>query len=157
MRIIVKVVITFADYSGNLSTIQIYPGDDTLHTDIVAGVIRLCGKLDAVSTAEIVQAKIIYDLDEFAFGPPAINSDVFERCVLLFRDGELWGSFSLPSVGALPFDTDGPYRGVRVTRENLVLSGMLADVESLVTNTLRPDGAPFPQTFYVGGRTRVQP
>jgi len=153
----VRIVVTFIDRSGNLSTLTATPPQEAAHAAILVGAQRLCEKLDAVSTAEVLKAKVIYVDTDFSFGPPEPDSDVFERFIALFREDDEWGSISIPSVGALPFDEDGPYRHVRVTREALVLSGMLASLEDLASGTVRQDGTSFPTTFYVGGRTRIKP
>ena len=153
----VRAIITFVDYSGRLSTLTLTPPQEASHAAILAGVQRVCERLDAVSTAEVLKARVIYVDDNLSLGPAQSGSDVYERFIALFREGSEWGSISIPSVGTLPFDEDGPYRGIRVTREALVLSGMLGSLEDIASGTVREDGTDVPTTYYLGGRTRITP
>lgn len=153
----VRLIITFVDHSGLLSTLTVTPPQEAAHAAILVGAQRLCEKLDAVSTAEVLKAKVTYVDDNLSFAPAQPGSDVYQRFIALFREGDNWGSLSIPSVGSLPFDEDGPYTDIRVTRESLVLSGMLGILEDIASGTVREDGTNFPTTYLVGGRTRIRP
>ena len=153
----VRIIFTLIDYSGRLSTVTLTPPQEAEHSAILVGAQRVAERLDAVSTAEVVKATIIYVNANLGLSPASVDSDVYTRCICIFSEGGEWGSISVPSVGALPFDADGPYANIRLTREALVLSGMLADVESIAAGQVRPDGSDFPTTFVVGGLTRIKP
>lgn len=153
----VRAVVWFLDYNGGEASLTINPPQGASHEVILAGVQRVCERLDSISLAEITRVRVIYVDDALNLTPAQPGSDVYTRLICIFSEGSEWGSIAIPSVGALPFDEDGPYRDIRVTREALLLSGMLGVLEDLVSGTVRQDGSEFPSTYYVGGTTRIVP
>lgn len=111
---------------------------------IAAALVALCD-------ARLTRYEIIHHSGQLSSPAPAPTSDCFRRVSLLYRDGTGSGSITLPSFVALPFDEDDPYGAGRITRAQLLLWGLLDNVEALVEDTLRPDDTPFPTTFVVGG------
>lgn len=86
------------------------------------------------------------------------SSNIYRKLQLFFReDGSLQGSsITIPSYRtALPFDANGPYRAIRLQRQAVVLSGMLASVQGLVQGTVAPNGDAFPTYFRVGTTSGV--
>lgn len=122
-----------------------------------AGYIRdFAAAVAPLTNAVIREAYYTHPVDILP-GPTAQpESNVYSRLVLLFRDAARYGVVSLPSPAQLPFDVDGPYRGIRLQREALVLLGVLAPLETAVAGCSLPDGTAFPSAYSVGGITTLE-
>lgn len=85
--------------------------------------------------------------------PP--EADVRRRLLVFFTNGTKVRSISVPSPSQLPFDTTGPYIGIRLQRSSILLSPVLTSLETIPTIVVDVDGTAFPTDFSVAGITRI--
>lgn len=82
-------------------------------------------------------------------------ASVQHTTVLFYSDGEQTSSIRMPALNRFVAEVDGPYAGIRVTRQSAAVGGILGILDTMLAETLDPTGRPFPGTFYVGGRDDV--
>lgn len=149
----------FRDNNGKRSTVTLLFADEGQGGTFALALDR-CAAIAAaavgLSDAYLERYRATKTYQTEGLPPASAQSSVYRRAALLFRDdGDTEGVWlTIPSYSPnLPVDADGPYAGRRITRENLVLSGMLGDIQDFVSGQLRPDGSPFPTYFRVGYTT----
>jgi hypothetical protein len=128
-----------------------FPNGAVTSDGAIAGSGGIISALSAISSARITHYETRINSDRISGDAPAPASDCFRRLSLFYRNGTSIGSLTVPSWTGLPVDTDGPYQFIRVTRDAAILSGVLANLEALVANTVTKEGEPFPGNFVVGG------
>lgn len=83
--------------------------------------------------------------------PPADGADCRRNLVLFFRGESGFGSWRVPSPGALPYDASGEFATFRITRQSMLDFGLLQMIEDAAALTVMADGTPSPATFIVAG------
>lgn len=82
------------------------------------------------------------------------GSDVYQAAVLIYRNGEDYGTIEIRSPLSSFFETSGVYANVRISQDVYNASPELSQLGSLLAETVIPTtGNPFPTVFQVGGRT----
>lgn len=146
---------TFQDNNGKKGTTGLWLPATNFPSEHEGAAISIAAPLAALSNAALVGARLSYPIDIPASNPPEISSNVYRRMVLVFTDGSNYGLLSIPSGNRLYTDLDGDYRSIRITRERLLLLGMLPALESALGDTYLQWGEPFPSTYSVGAITEL--
>lgn len=106
-----------------------------------------------LTNGRIAGARFEYDEVLGPSGTAAPDSDVRANLLLFFSDAAGSSSWRIPSPRSdLPFDSEGPYMGIRLQRAELGTAGLLAAIESAAELTRFRDGTPAPTRFFVGSR-----
>ena len=142
------------DGEGRAET-RVYFAGSTDYGAIAAKAAALAPLLEAVSSARLVRYELRFELPWQSAVPAAPDSNARSYTLLFYRNNDRVASIKVPSAGRLPYQTSGPYAGVRVTRADLAMSGMLDVVESLAAGMVDRLGRPSPTTFSVGGRVEL--
>lgn len=104
-----------------------------------------------LSSARITGAALVYDLVD-GVGSAAPDSAVGRNLVCLFGPGDNSGSLRIPSPKAtLPYDSNGPWQGIRITRDAFIASGLIQPLELALAPCVLPWADPFPTEFVVAG------
>ncbi len=147
------IVYSWEDNTGNIS-------GNTLHAplSLVGGGVELLAAqlaeaMEAVSTARLLSYDIRYSSGTLTSPGPSLDSDCTYYGLLLYRNGDDCSSFVVPSPSGVLFESGGPYGGALITRRSLALSGLLAQVDTILQGFLDPVGRPYGTVFIVGGRT----
>lgn len=117
-------------------------------------IIELGRRIAALSNALLIGAelRLVYP---FSSGPVVLPAKGANRLLLFYREGAIGYALNVPAArSSLPYDTTGTYAGVRLSRDSLAATGLLADIELLPQSLVFRSGDPVPTTFVVGGRTR---
>lgn len=117
-------------------------------------IIELGARIAALSNALLIGAELRLQY-VFTTGPVIIPAKNANRLLLFYREGAIGYALNVPAARAsLPYDTTGTYAGVRLSRDILAASGLLADIEIISQSLVFRNGDPVPTVFVVGGRTR---
>lgn len=127
------------------------PGGETVGQSI-ARVNALRSALLPLSNARLTSARLVYRDVVDALGVAAGNSNVLKNLVCLLANGEERGTIKVPSPRPdLPYDSTGPWAGIRITRQAMVDAGLAGPVETALQACVWPWGDPFPTEFVVAG------
>lgn len=148
-------VFHWRDNNGGRAENLIYFAGSTDYGAIAAKAAALAPLLEAVSSARLVRYELRFELPWQAAAPAAPDSNARSYTLLFYRNNDRVASIKVPSAGRLPYQVSGPYAGVRVTREDLAVSGLLDTVEGLAAGLVDRLGRPYPTTFSVGGRVEL--
>lgn len=149
------VVYHWRDSSGGRAENLLYFAGSTDYGAIAAKAAALAPLLEAVSSARLVRYELRFELPWQTDVLPTPDSNARSYTLLFYRNDDRVASIKVPSAGRLPYQVSGPYAGVRVTRDDLALSGLLNTVESLASGLVDRVGRPLPATFSVGGRVEL--
>lgn len=122
----------------------------------INAVLQCAPILQSISSAALFDIQIETEFQYDAEAPDELST-VYKRLYLLFRDNDrtTHGILSIPSPSqSLPIDETGAYRLVRLSREALLLSGMLDTLEGAVSSILLAGTTKFLTHYVVGGTTR---
>lgn len=142
------------DNNGKRAEITLWAQADSFE-GAAAYAAALVGAMQAVSTATFTSFDVSPPRVKFDPPPPGPDSDARSYTLLFYRDGTDVASVGVPSAGNLPYQDNGPYAGIRVTRSDLALSGLLGTVEAIASGLVRPDGRAYPTAYSVGGRVEL--
>lgn len=148
-------VFHWRDNNGGRAETRTYFSGSTEYGAIAAKAAALAPLLEAVSSARLVRYELRFELPRQSAVPAAPDSNVRSYTLLFYRNGERVSSIAVPSAARLPYEADGPYAGVRVTRADLAAAGLLDVVEDMAAGLVDRLGRPYPQTFTVGGRVEL--
>ena len=110
----------------------------------------------SLTTARLFRAQWVITVPPTVPTQASPQANVYERLVILFTDGISYASYSFPAPDALPYDTDGPLRGIRLQKGQNNASDSIEALQQALSQTLLPDGSPFPIGQWVAGRTANQ-
>ena len=144
----------FVDNNDKQAQLRVYPGA-TSETGARAYALALAAALQSVSTAVLVGVEIVWPMPVDNPPAPGPQSDVDVYALLFYRNDARVASIRVPSPGGLPTENAGAYAGVRYTRADLAVSGLLVTVEALVQGVVDGLGRPYPPAFGVGGRVEL--
>lgn len=106
-----------------------------------------------ISSAMLLRAELEYP--EIVPGlpdPAAPGSDVRKNLVVFYRDNAETASIRFPSPApSLPYDTSGPWAGLRITRDSLITAGLVDELELISSLVVMEWGDPFPVAVSVAG------
>lgn len=109
--------------------------------------------IQALSDAPIVSALAHARLPPYVPPGPPGPASVHNRLLCLFTDGPRFGSFVIPAArGSLNYELAGPYAGIRVQQGSNYTADRIALLQTLLADTLLPDGSPFPTGQWVAAK-----
>ena len=152
MRTYIK--LRFVDNNDKQAQLRVYPGAVS-EAGAKAYALALAAALQSVSTAVLVGVEIVWPMPVDNPPSPGPQSDVDVYALLFYRNDTRAASIRVPSPGGLPTENAGAYAGIRYTRSNLAVSGLLVTVETIVQGLVDGLGRPYPPTFSVGGRIEL--
>jgi len=110
----------------------------------------------ALSNARITGAKLVYEHVVDGVGSADPDAHVGRFLVCSLESGANSGSVRIPSPKPnLPYDTTGPWEGIRITRDAFLSSGLIQPLELALGRCELPWGDPFPTTFVVASRDYI--
>lgn len=151
-----KMQVRWRDNNGKVAQSQIHLNPSLSLDAAVNFSLTAANLMEQLSDAYATDVRIIREV-EYAAGQPSnfLNSDVFSRLLLFFRNGERHSFVRIPAARAsLPYDTSGSYRGHRITNSSFYSSAIMAATIPLWESVVGPDGTPLAGQFVVGCRTR---
>lgn len=116
----------------------------------------LADTIAPLTNARLFRAQWVITVPPTVQTQATAQTNIYERLVVLFTDGITYASYSIPAPAALPYDTQGPLRGVRLQEGANAASDAINQLQQALSGTLLPDGSPFPTGRWVAGRTANQ-
>lgn len=139
-----RLTFSFRDYEGDVSTTSfLFPL--TLSVPQVIARAQLAAPLyQAISNASLFEASFQVPVPLPAPSPPAVESNCYDRLIVLCRNEQRYGSITLPSPSGLSYLSTGPHRGYKVDLANAQSFAALETLRALLALQLLPDGNIFP-------------
>lgn len=144
-----------SDNNGHEAETGVNLREGTTFDGALAYAQALESALSALSSARIDGAEYKRIIKSGASPGNLAFADMRSDALLFYRNGLDFASFRVPSPKQLLFESSGPYADVRITRQSLDVSGLLAQVDNFLAGCLDPLGRPYPTSFIVGGRSRI--
>lgn len=148
---------TFIDNNGKTARTGMHMRRPDSIAELDSALLAYAGALSALSSAAILSARWQLFVDGLPTPSIQPGANIYERGVLIFRDGTDYGVLSIPAPRGVLFDMDGPYRDIRISRQTLAMLGVLGPLEAAVASCALPDGTAFPSLYSVGGTTELKP
>jgi len=153
----VPLTFIWKDNNGKKAETRFWMPDTVTLDNVNAWPSHLETAMLLVSDARIERAEVRWNFPLSLNTTAGPNSDVSRILMLFYRnEGDPAAVSLVPSPGALPLDTVGAYRGVRLGLAAATVSGLLPDLERIADGTLTPGGTAWPGAFRVGGVTRQE-
>lgn len=146
----------FQDNNGKQARVRIYVSDTLPLLSVDNAVSTVGAALASISDAALISAKFTWKIQFSNIIPASIQSNVYERLFVFFRNTTHSASLSIPSPGELPFTLVGPYRDITISRDDLVLLGVQDLGALLAESAILPDGSSWPETVQVAVRSKNQ-
>lgn len=149
-----RITLRVDDREGNRSSCSIRADRPVALSALLAHAQAFEAAVGGITTGRIVSGSIALPFSREG-GEPAEDSDVRDALLMVFEQGGDYSSILVPSPRAdLPYDTTGPYEGIRIRQTNPGAEGALAALVSLMGQAANPDGSPFAVGRWVAGRMR---
>lgn len=145
----------FRDIDGKEATVQVFMPEGLSTSEIDEWIALLASRMKAISDCVIVRATVKFSLPLPTPIPAQPGSSAYTRTLLFFKDNAHTSRLSLPGRVGLPYDTDGAYAGIRITRDNVELFSLQGSVDGIVQTAYDGLGRRYPYAFLVGGSTRL--
>jgi hypothetical protein len=97
-----------------------------------------------LSNARVTSAALHYTTQPAAPQAPSPGSNVFNRLYVICTNALDYAAWTVPSPGDLPYDTQGPYEGIRVSEGEVNLLPIINDLRALLAQSITPSGNGFP-------------
>jgi hypothetical protein len=151
----VDVVFNYDDNNGNRASHKLFLADGLSASARNNFISALSSACEAITLARLQSGKVTIRYAGSAINPPGfLQSNVYSRLVLFFRNSDEWDFIRIPApTNQLPYDASGAYRSYRLTSGSVLSSPAFAGLLALTSQMVRYDGSPFPQAFFVGCRT----
>lgn len=149
------VKLVLSDNNGKQAEARVMTGPGASYAGAVAFALGLAERVQAVSSAVVVEVRLTSQLSPVGATVAQPSSDCTRGGVLFYSDDSQTSSVLVPSVLQLCFEGAGPYASVRITRESAALSGVLPELDSLLNGFLDGAGRPFPSAFIAGGSIQL--
>lgn len=143
-------IYVFRDNSGKRARSRLVLSPDLPQATASAYALAVASALQGVSDATLESVTLRWTSGELSTPAPGPDSDVYRSLILFYRNGDDTASITVPSGARLLTETDGAYRGARVTRASVGMQGLLTSVDSLLLGALDPAGRPYGSLFSVG-------
>lgn len=153
---VVRLEFFFTDNNGRTASSGLYLSDNISVAAAVAKAQSIGPKLQAISNASLIGATITYNVVFSEINPVLEPCNLLDKLILIFREDANANSLVIPAPRALPYDSTGPYIGVRLHPDTPGVSAALAPLLAALQGTTTQWLEPFPLTFTVGGLTRAQ-
>ena len=105
--------------------------------------------INPLSNASILSAEITTSYVYNDTPPASISSNVYDRLIILCRNEDNYGAITIPSPSPRTYLLTGPFRGFKVAPEDLQMGGAVATFVNLLSQTVKPDGSPFPTEEFI--------
>lgn len=151
-RSVYTVRFIFRDNDGNEASIHLYV-PVALSTEQVVSFLNVAGpKLQNLSNASLVSAKVFYNYTFDSPQPAQLGSDCTSYAVLFYRNEDIYDAIYIPSPEASLFESEGEYSGIRVDAYAPAVVSFNAALLSLPWTLATEEQDPFPLEYVVGGR-----
>lgn len=152
-----RLQLRLVDNNGGVSRPGFYLPEGTPPADALSFANALRSAVLPLTLCQLQGGALTYDLGIEPSGPAALDSDCHLNLLLFYSTGQNHGSLAIPSPRQLAYDLADEWQGFRLTRASAITSGLLSDIENLVTGTVFRFGQPFPNTFTVGALDTIVP
>ena len=123
----------------------------------ISGISELADAAQQLSSAQLYEIRETYEYRGLGIrDEPEPGASVWRKLIVLCTNGTDWASICIPSPRLdLPYDVVGVYKGWRISRETVQLSGVFSGLDSVSRDTITPAGDEWPGPAIVAGLDRV--
>lgn len=98
-----------------------------------------------LSSARFVDARWVLEWEYEDTPLASIDSNVYNRLMLLCTNGETYATTTIPSPANVTYLSTGPYRNFKASPEALAVGTPLSNLALRMAQTVLPTGEDFPQ------------